>query len=169
MHNRRHQQHFVEIVVKPPTTAFFGRHVQQFTMRAAASRNKPAARVTPPAISQACVRKGCSTTLIISQALEPASSTDDTTSSTSVSNGTTSAVPPLSDITLTELKSDISTAMWNEQMVLADQPGVCNLSLGYPDYAGSRLAREAAAAATVEPTLVRLVCCNFCKWKSSVL
>ena len=50
-----------------------------------------------------------------SQALEPASSTDDTTSSTSVSNGTTSAVPPLSDITLTELKSDISTAMWNEQ------------------------------------------------------
>ena len=104
-----------------------------------------------------------------SQALEPASSTDDTTSSTSVSNGTTSAVPPLSDITLTELKSDISTAMWNEQMVLADQPGVCNLSLGYPDYAGSRLAREAAAAATVEPTLVRLVCCNFCKWKSSVL
>lgn len=78
---------------------------------------------------------------------------DDATSS-SASNGAT--VPPLSDVTLAEFRSNTVEAIWNELLVLANQPGVCNLGQGFPDYEGSRVAREAAAAAMVEPTMVRL-------------
>ncbi|CAN0569108.1 unnamed protein product, partial [Laminaria digitata] len=95
----------------------------------------------------------------LNQAPGPASSMGDT-ASTSTSDGATTtsttaatAVPPLSDITLAEFSVDSSTAMWDEQMALASQPGVCNLGLGFPDYAGSSLAREAAAAAMVEPSM----------------
>ncbi|CAN0507332.1 unnamed protein product, partial [Laminaria digitata] len=72
---------------------------------------------------------------------------------TAAATTTTTAVPPLSDITLAEFRSDAQGALWDELMELSSQPGVCNLGLGFPDYAGSSLAREAAAAAMVEPTM----------------
>lgn len=75
------------------------------------------------------------------------------TASSSLSNGAP-AVPPLSDKTLAELSSDTVGAIWNELLVLSSQPGVCNLGQGFPDYAGSRVAREGAAAAMVEPDMV---------------
>ena len=73
---------------------------------------------------------------------------------TSLATAATTTPTPLSKMTLSELSSDTSSAMWDEQVALASQPGVCNLGLGFPDYEGSRLAREAAAEAMVEPTMV---------------
>lgn len=64
-------------------------------------------------------------------------------------------IPPLSDMTLAEFRSNTSETIWNELLVLGRQPGVCNLGQGFPDYSGSRVAREAAAAAMVEPSMVR--------------
>ena len=64
-------------------------------------------------------------------------------------------VPPLSDMTLAEFRSNTSETIWNELLVLGRQPGVCNLGQGFPDYSGSRVAREAAAAAMVEQSMVR--------------
>lgn len=77
------------------------------------------------------------------------------TASSSTSSGT-AAVPPLSHTTLAEFSSDTVGAIWNELLVLSGQPGVCNLGQGFPDYAGSRVAREAAAAAMTKPAMVRV-------------
>lgn len=40
-------------------------------------------------------------------------------------------------------------------LVLARQPGVVNLGQGFPDYDGSKAAREAAAEAMIDPTKVK--------------
>eukprot|EP00904_Undaria_pinnatifida_P001078 jgi/Undpi1/10971/HiC_scaffold_30.g13272.m1 len=77
------------------------------------------------------------------------------TASSSTSSGT-AAVPPLSHTTLAEFSSDTVGAIWNELLVLSGQPGVCNLGQGFPDYAGSRVAREAAAAAMTKPAMSEL-------------
>ena len=63
--------------------------------------------------------------------------------------------PPLSDMTLAQFRLNTSETIWNDLVALARQPGVCDLGQGFPDYAGSRVAREAAAAAMVEPSMVR--------------
>lgn len=57
-------------------------------------------------------------------------------------------------MTLAEFRSNTSETIWNELLVLGMQPGVCNLGQGFPDYSGSRVAREAAAAAMVDPSMV---------------
>lgn len=65
------------------------------------------------------------------------------------------AVPPaLSVLTVAELAADSAGPIWNELLQLARQPGVCNLGQGYPDYAGSRVAREAAAEAMITSEMV---------------
>lgn len=75
-----------------------------------------------------------------------------------MSKASTSAaagIPPLSDITLAEFECNTTGDIWNELLVLARQPGVVNLGQGFPDYDGSKAAREAAADAMVDPTKVR--------------
>ncbi|CAN0293546.1 unnamed protein product [Pylaiella littoralis] len=72
-----------------------------------------------------------------------------------MSKASTSAaagIPPLSDITLAEFECNTTGDIWNELLVLARQPGVVNLGQGFPDYDGSKAAREAAADAMVDPT-----------------
>lgn len=64
------------------------------------------------------------------------------------------AIPPLSQTTLREFACNTTGEIWNELLVLARQPGVVNLGQGYPDYDGSKVAREAAAEAMVDPTKV---------------
>lgn len=66
------------------------------------------------------------------------------------------AIPPLSGTTLREFSSNTTGDIWNELLVLARQPGVVNLGQGYPDYDGSKVAREAAAEAMMDPTKVIL-------------
>nr|AIT70241.1 aspartate aminotransferase [Petalonia fascia] len=61
------------------------------------------------------------------------------------------SIPPLSDITLVEFANNTTGDIWNELLVLARQPGVVNLGQGFPDYDGSKVAREAAAEAMVDP------------------
>lgn len=63
-------------------------------------------------------------------------------------------IPPLSKVTLAEFESDRVGGIWNELLVLARQPGVVNLGQGYPDYDGSKAAREAAAEAMMDPAKV---------------
>lgn len=63
-------------------------------------------------------------------------------------------IPPLSDITLAEFECNTTGDIWNELLVLSRQPGVVNLGQGFPDYDGSKAAREAAAEAMVDPTKV---------------
>lgn len=70
-------------------------------------------------------------------------------------SGDAAAIPPLSDITLREFGCNTTGEIWNELLVLARQPGVVNLGQGYPDYDGSKVAREAAAEAMVDPTKVK--------------
>lgn len=70
---------------------------------------------------------------------------------------TNGALPPLSDLTLAEFASDTAGTIWNELLILARQPGVCNLGQGFPDYAGSSVAREAATQAMMEPDKVRVL------------
>eukprot|EP00903_Cladosiphon_okamuranus_P015233 g14079.t1 len=62
------------------------------------------------------------------------------------------APPPLSETTTLLLSGNSSGGIWTELLVLAQQPGVLNLGQGFPDYDGSRVAREAAAEAMVDPT-----------------
>lgn len=65
------------------------------------------------------------------------------------------AIPALSSLTQAEFKLDTFGTIWSELLTLAGQPGVCNLGQGFPDYAGSKVAREAAAQAMTDPTMVR--------------
>lgn len=73
-------------------------------------------------------------------------------------------LPPLSEVTLAEFESNTTGDIWNELLVLARQPGVVNLGQGYPDYDGSKVAREAAAEAMVDPAKVH----NRCSSKHTV-
>lgn len=66
------------------------------------------------------------------------------------------AIPRLSDRTLAEFACNTTGDIWNELLVLARQPGVVNLGQGFPDYDGSKVAREAAAEAMVDPTKVNM-------------
>lgn len=72
----------------------------------------------------------------------------------------TASPPPLSDLTVSELAADTSGPIWTELLTLARQPGVCNLGQGYPDYAGSKIAREAAAEVMMTPDMVRCLGCG---------
>lgn len=78
-----------------------------------------------------------------------------TMASMSDSLSTSGAIPALSSLTLAEFKLDTSGTIWSELLKLARQPGVCNLGQGMPDYAGSKVAREAASQAMIDPTMVR--------------
>nr|AIT70216.1 aspartate aminotransferase [Desmarestia viridis] len=65
----------------------------------------------------------------------------------------TGDIPALSSLTQAEFKLDTAGTIWSELLALARQPGVCNLGQGYPDYDGSKVAREAASQAMLEPTM----------------
>nr|AIT70212.1 aspartate aminotransferase [Sargassum integerrimum] len=70
------------------------------------------------------------------------------TSNTVIENG---GIPPLSDMIQEEFNLDKTGTIWKELLVLARQPGVCNLGQGYPDYNGHQVAREAAVQAMLDP------------------
>lgn len=65
-----------------------------------------------------------------------------------------SNIPDLSDITLSELAKDSVSVVWGELLELSRQPGMCDLGQGFPDYAGSSVARSAAAEAMTNPDMV---------------
>ncbi|CAM9239339.1 unnamed protein product, partial [Discosporangium mesarthrocarpum] len=63
-----------------------------------------------------------------------------------------SSVPVLSQLITKELNRSTTGKVWNELLHLSRNPDVCNLGQGFPDYAGSSVAREAASTALLDPS-----------------
>ncbi|CAM9481863.1 unnamed protein product [Chrysoparadoxa australica] len=58
-----------------------------------------------------------------------------------------------SERVLGELRESGGNSAWNKLLKLSKEPGVVNLGQGFPNYQGSKVAREAAAAALTDSSL----------------